>query len=170
MLFRSGEKNPAYGTGILKEFYPVEYSGWKRDNVNQLVCTDSGISRDTYLKNYEDIKKLVSENSEIEKMIPHFEIFYGYSEEYPDDICTAYVWIQSSPLTTFRSICESNKKKGGGGRNPPKESLAKLTLPSGLLGDPQGSGRPELPRGRSEERRVGKECLRLCRSRWSPYH
>ena len=26
----------------------------------------------------------------------------------------------------------------------------------------------KLPR--SEERRVGKECLRLCRSRWSPYH
>ena len=25
-------------------------------------------------------------------------------------------------------------------------------------------------RPRSEERRVGKECLRLCRSRWSPYH
>ena len=25
-------------------------------------------------------------------------------------------------------------------------------------------------RNRSEERRVGKECLRLCRSRWSPYH
>jgi rhamnogalacturonan endolyase len=25
-------------------------------------------------------------------------------------------------------------------------------------------------RGRSEERRVGKECRRLCRSRWSPYH
>ena len=23
---------------------------------------------------------------------------------------------------------------------------------------------------RSEERRVEKECLRLCRSRWSPYH
>ena len=30
---------------------------------------------------------------------------------------------------------------------------------------------PESARkGRSEERRVGKECLRLCRSRWSPYH
>ena len=24
--------------------------------------------------------------------------------------------------------------------------------------------------GRSEERRVGKECYALCRSRWSPYH
>ena len=33
------------------------------------------------------------------------------------------------------------------------------SLPEGLHGS-----------GRSEERRVGKECLRLCRSRWSPYH
>ena len=24
--------------------------------------------------------------------------------------------------------------------------------------------------GRSEERRVGKECANSCRSRWSPYH
>ena len=24
--------------------------------------------------------------------------------------------------------------------------------------------------GRSEERRVGKECTEQCRSRWSPYH
>src|SRR3546814_7666933 len=29
-----------------------------------------------------------------------------------------------------------------------------------------GSG----PFGRSEERRVGKECVSTCRSRWSPYH
>src|SRR3546814_15386520 len=25
-------------------------------------------------------------------------------------------------------------------------------------------------RQRTEERRVGKECVRTCRSRWSPYH
>jgi RNA polymerase sigma-32 factor len=30
----------------------------------------------------------------------------------------------------------------------------------------EGDLRPD----RSEERRVGKECRRLCRSRWSPYH
>ena len=36
------------------------------------------------------------------------------------------------------------------------EALAEQGLGCGLL--------------RSEERRVGKECLRLCRSRWSPYH
>ena len=28
----------------------------------------------------------------------------------------------------------------------------------------------ELLQPRSEERRVGKECISLCRSRWSPYH
>src|SRR3546814_8450030 len=27
-----------------------------------------------------------------------------------------------------------------------------------------------LVRRRSEERRVGKECVSTCRSRWSPYH
>src|SRR3546814_16876764 len=28
----------------------------------------------------------------------------------------------------------------------------------------------DLSGGRSEERRVGKECVSTCRSRWSPYH
>src|SRR3546814_9660029 len=28
----------------------------------------------------------------------------------------------------------------------------------------------ESKSGRSEERRVGKECVSTCRSRWSPYH
>src|SRR3546814_12625741 len=27
-----------------------------------------------------------------------------------------------------------------------------------------------VPVARSEERRVGKECVSTCRSRWSPYH
>ena len=32
------------------------------------------------------------------------------------------------------------------------------------------TGTVALAGGRSEERRVGKECTVLCRSRWSPYH
>src|SRR3546814_14610738 len=31
-------------------------------------------------------------------------------------------------------------------------------------------GRIDIHLGRSEERRVGKECVSTCRSRWSPYH
>src|SRR3546814_16944241 len=32
------------------------------------------------------------------------------------------------------------------------------------------AGRTEPRKSRSEERRVGKECVSKCRSRWSPYH
>ena len=32
------------------------------------------------------------------------------------------------------------------------------------------SPRSSATAARSEERRVGKECLSQCRSRWSPYH
>src|SRR3546814_3986086 len=31
-------------------------------------------------------------------------------------------------------------------------------------------GHPGIDLERSEERRVGKECVSTCRSRWSPYH
>ena len=37
-------------------------------------------------------------------------------------------------------------------------------------GPPPRSGEIRHLGERSEERRVGKECVRLCRSRWSPYH
>ena len=38
---------------------------------------------------------------------------------------------------------------------------------NGCIGVGFGGGEPTL---RSEERRVGKECIAWCRSRWSPYH
>src|SRR3546814_1498949 len=34
----------------------------------------------------------------------------------------------------------------------------------------RGGGAMACSDDRSEERRVGKECVRTCRSRWSPYH
>src|SRR3546814_16761640 len=35
---------------------------------------------------------------------------------------------------------------------------------------PRHSARQDQRQWRSEERRVGKECVSTCRSRWSPYH
>ena len=35
---------------------------------------------------------------------------------------------------------------------------------------PQSEPALRALRDRSEERRVGKECIAVCRSRWSPYH
>src|SRR3546814_18273028 len=40
----------------------------------------------------------------------------------------------------------------------------------GRSGQPLGSYSVRVTGARSEERRVGKECVSTCRSRWSPYH
>src|SRR3546814_12377274 len=43
--------------------------------------------------------------------------------------------------------------------------LVRLPSPGRIL-----HGDEVVPASRSEERRVGKECVSTCRSRWSPYH
>ena len=48
------------------------------------------------------------------------------------------------------------------------KSLDDLT--SNELGKLLNSIARDRKTGRSEERRVGKECRVMCRSRWSPYH
>src|SRR3546814_12870952 len=50
---------------------------------------------------------------------------------------------------------------GGMGPDPLPRTLVPMKATSGPL--PLGDDR-------SEERRVGKECVSTCRSRWSPYH
>src|SRR5881397_4412991 len=50
-----------------------------------------------------------------------------------------------------------------------------LTIARGTTGKPrsrpsENTGSAARSSMRSEERRVGKECIEPCRSRWSPYH
>src|SRR6056297_754201 len=54
-------------------------------------------------------------------------------------------------------VCSSDLLQALRPRQPPQR------------GGVRAEGR-EAPRHRSEERRVGKECVSTCRSRWSPYH
>ena len=75
------------------------------------------------------------------------------------------------------------------GQNPARQSVVKSGLPQGVpaltINAVCGSGLKAVMlaaqairdgdseiviAGRSEERRVGKECWYRCRSRWSPYH
>ena len=46
----------------------------------------------------------------------------------------------------------------------------RVSMPARGPGGLSSGGHTHTHSPRSEERRVGKECLRLCRSRWSPYH
>jgi glycerol-3-phosphate dehydrogenase len=58
----------------------------------------------------------------------------------------------------------------GGGQLLLKPRCLVLTAGAGNAGLLAALGRDRPAMQRSEERRVGKECRRLCRSRWSPYH
>src|SRR3546814_13604725 len=51
---------------------------------------------------------------------------------------------------------------------PAVEEAVARTLETWLLENPNDA--KALCNKRSEERRVGKECVSTCRSRWSPYH
>src|SRR3546814_8212944 len=81
-------------------------------------------------------------------------------------------WVQTCALPIFL--------RGEGGAAPPR--LPARCAPSRPRGEGLREGAPAggqgpgplgaVPRrgARSEERRVGKECVSTCRSRWSPYH
>src|SRR3546814_19137078 len=50
-----------------------------------------------------------------------------------------------------------------------RQTLSQFVFRSGLVMKPIFEGARRDPR-RSEERRVGKECVSTCRSRWAPYN
>src|SRR3546814_6781748 len=73
-------------------------------------------------------------------------------------------------------VCSSDLRRRGD-RGPVadhpagREGRAGRTLGGGQVDAGQPAAALPRPRGRrSEERRVGKECVSTCRSRWSPYH
>src|SRR3546814_3628548 len=75
-------------------------------------------------------------------------------------------------------VCSSDLPDGGDGDNTPagrRPSRSRAPTPPLLLLPlaPAPCSCPlllPLAPARSEERRVGKECVSTCRSRWSPYH
>src|SRR3546814_8659299 len=53
----------------------------------------------------------------------------------------------------------------------PNESVVAVCSSDGICAtQPSGSCQISSKSFRSEERRVGKECVSTCRSRWTPYH
>src|SRR3546814_13516451 len=54
---------------------------------------------------------------------------------------------------------------------PPNFRMNRMkTLAKVVLAATAALALPAFAQERSEERRVGKECVSTCRSRWSPYH
>src|SRR3546814_6540947 len=71
-------------------------------------------------------------------------------------------------------VCSSDLDLGAHAEGEVDERLAVVAggvlLRIGLEDGALGLARLRQRHLRSEERRVGKECVSTCRSRWSPYH
>src|SRR3546814_15139360 len=87
-------------------------------------------------------------------------------------------------LTRIRNAQTARKKQVSAPSSKVKEAIAAVLKDEGYISDfnvvADGAkktitlalkyfeGKPVI--ARSEERRVGKECVSTCRARWSPYH
>src|SRR3546814_9707660 len=109
-----------------------------------------------------------------------FSLFF-FSSRRRHTRCALVTGVQTCalPIWQFRA-------QHSGGGDPPARGAGPLPLVQrrkpaqggGAPAEPEGAAEPQLrclrlslqKLGRSEERRVGKECVSTCRSRWSPYH
>ena len=77
------------------------------------------------------------------------------------------------PRAPVAMILHSHPQAGGTMNNKIVQLLYKTFVRRGfatLRFNFRGVGKSQGTFDRSEERRVGKECVQPCRSRWSPYH
>src|SRR3546814_6511217 len=83
--------------------------------------------------------------------------------DWSSDVC-------SSDLGTARPNCAARSDGRFSGKRCRGKGVEARVVSTGTSRRPrEGGGRRRVTQ-RSEERRVGKECVRTCRSRWSPYH
>src|SRR3546814_1416944 len=79
-------------------------------------------------------------------------------------------WVQTCALPIWSLRWRPRRREDWSSRslNPPQCTLAPLGSAAVNPRSPPDEACEAL--NRSEERRVGKECVSTCRSRWSPYH
>src|SRR3546814_4384088 len=106
--------------------------------------------------------------------------FFFFSSRRRHTRCALVTGVQTCALPICYTISQRCRKRIEEGFGWIKNSagLAKVKLRGRARVDPSSPLAlaaynliclPHAP-GRSEERRVGKECVSTCRSRWSPYH
>src|SRR3546814_11777795 len=87
--------------------------------------------------------------------------------------CALVTGVQTCALPIYGDAANRFQGVAAAAPSQPRSSGASVKGIAGLGAylyrsrEPRGSGRDLA---RSEERRVGKECVSTCRSRWSPYH
>src|SRR3546814_1283894 len=106
---------------------------------------------------------------------------FFFSSRRRHTICALVTGVQTCALPIFRPLatlslaaaavlvlagCSAGSAPEASPTGTPGD-LCSAAAPSGVASDGMEVSGEE---GRSEERRVGKECVSTCSSRWSPYH
>src|SRR3546814_4676527 len=81
--------------------------------------------------------------------------------------CALVTGVQTCALPIFENLRYFSKL---GGHDYDEAKYRSLLDECGLQREAVEQNIDGYSKGRSEERRVGKECVSTCRSRWSPYH
>src|SRR3546814_1941123 len=95
-------------------------------------------------------------------------LFFFFSSRRRHTRCALVTGVQTCalPISDAWAARKSQAREHGNA-----EAIAELESIAPYPGDqPITRERIIIARKRSEERRVGKECVSTCRSRWSPYH
>src|SRR3546814_4670794 len=89
--------------------------------------------------------------------------------DWSSDVCSSDLLLPTRTRTCSTALLQYRRTVG--------DPFGEISFPPSLLGFFQpmlplseGYLRANMRRDRSEERRVGTECVSTCRSRWSPYH
>src|SRR3546814_12120501 len=100
-------------------------------------------------------------------LFPYTTLFRSYGLVIPDENKTLREGAIKPWQTPSFKECQDDMAKyaprAGVPMSVPWKAMSDAQRHWVLHGDPDW-------KGRSEERRVGKECVSTCRSRWSPYH
>src|SRR3546814_2764781 len=88
--------------------------------------------------------------------------------DWSSDVCSSDL----DRAAGWRPVCTHSRNDGRGRRTITAWDTisceGRMTMDQGQ--QDAGSAPPPHAQVRSEERRVGKECVSTCRSRWAPYH
>src|SRR3546814_9263247 len=93
--------------------------------------------------------------------------------DWSSDVCSSDLMLKKVADTQGRVLHEEAHPEAGGYFRSDHFNFAKAGVPALYVDggeDLLEGGKAAGEAARSEERRVGKECVSTCRSRWSPYH
>src|SRR3546814_17182676 len=88
--------------------------------------------------------------------------------DWSSDVCSSDLATPPRRRSTSSTISSPRREAGAGRSRRPRRGRGRGRRPLSISSISRPRSTPTT--SRSEERRVGKECVSTCRSRWSPYH